>query len=327
MVDGAKGTLYLDGQKAATFRIDKRNSSGSGEAYKLDLTFRGLAAALVDSSADHPSGQENKKSAPDIAKKLMEGYEPKLIDNSGETRQQERFIIQEGESVERAIRRSCREFGLLARENEDGDVVLEKKGADEGQGHDLIIGRNFTEWSVNRDISPRHSKVKVKGSSVSTDENYGKPAEEIVGEAVDDYVKYKRELHIFVDSDQNKETLKKRAVTEARRRKAQGLNVTLTMSTWSDDGGRLWKVGRLHHVVIPVDQVDDVLIISDVTFDLTAKDRKASVTLVDKDSYGDKAGAGKDKGKAKAKKHGGKGGGEGAIGNIFSEGEITEATG
>jgi prophage tail gpP-like protein len=130
-------------------------------------------------------------------------------------------------------------------------------------------------------------------------------------------VQYKRELHIFADSDQDKETLKKRAVTEARRRKAQGLNVTLTMSTWSDDGGKLWKVGRLHHVIIPVDQVDDVLIISEVGFDLTAKDRKASVTLVDKDSYSDKAGAGKDKGKAKGKAGRGK--------SVFAEGEITEA--
>lgn len=315
LVDGAKGTMYLDGQKVATFRIDSRTSQGTPTSFKLDLAFRGLTAALVDSQADHPSGQENKKKAPQIIKKLMEGYEPQLKDKSGGgSKEQERFVIQEGESVERAIRRAGREFGLLARENEDGDLVLEKKGADEGSGMPLILGKNFIKWSVKRDISPRHSKVKVKGASVPTDEKYGKKAEEIVGEAVDDYVKFKRELHIFAESDQDKETLKKRAKQEANRRKAQGLNVSLTMSTWSDDGGQLWKVGKKHHVSIPVDQVDDELQVSAVAFSLTPTEREATLTLVDKESYSDDESS-SDGGKAKSGAgKGGKGSGSGGGG-------------
>jgi prophage tail gpP-like protein len=312
MVDGAKGTMYLDGQKVATFRIDSRTSSGNKDSFKLDLAFRGLTASLVDSQADHPSGQENKKKAPEIVKKLMEGYEPQLKDKSGGGgKQQERFVIQEGESVERAIRRAAREFGLLARENEDGDLILEKKGADEGSGQALVLGKNFIQWSVKRDISPRHSKIKVKGASIPTDEKYGKKAEELVGDAVDDYVKFKRELHIFAESDQDKETLKKRAKQEMNRRKAQGLNVSLTMSTWSDDGGQLWKVGKMHHVTIPVDQVDDDLQVSAVSFTLTKDQREATLTLVDKEAYDDEEGGG-DSGKAKAGKSGG--GGDGAKG-------------
>jgi prophage tail gpP-like protein len=291
MVDGARGSIYLDGQLAATVRIDSRTSDGSPDSYKLTLNFRGLTAALVDSQADHPSGQENKKKAPEIIKKLIEGYEPQLQDKSGGgTKQQERFIIQEGETVERAIRRAGREFGLLATENEQGNLVLQKRGADEGSGPPLVLGRNFTKWSVKRDISPRHSKIKVKGASVPTDERYGKPAEEIVGDAVDDYVKFKRELHIFAESDQDKETLKKRAQQEMNRRKAQGLQVQLTMSTWSDDGGQLWKVGKMHQVVIPVDQVNNQLQVSAVTFDLTKDRRETTLELVDKESFSDEAG-------------------------------------
>jgi len=298
MVDGAKGTMILDGQLAATFRIDSRTSNGTPTSFKLDLSFRGLAASIVDSHSDHESGQENKKSPPDICKKLMEGYEPKLVDKSGYSRPLERFILDEGESVERAMRRATREFGLNFTENEQGDVVLQKKGDDEGTGMPLALGRNFVEWAVKRDISPRMSKVKTKGNAVPTDEKYGKDAEELAGEAIDEYVKYKRLLRILIDSDHDKETLKKRAITEARRRKAQGLNVELTMSTWTDDGGQLWKVGRMHHVSIPVDQVDDDLQISSVTFTLTKDERRAKVTLVPKESFGDEAGTGADSGKS-----------------------------
>jgi prophage tail gpP-like protein len=287
VVDGAKGTLMLDGQLACTFRIDSRVSHGDENSYRLDLAFRGLASAIVDSHADHPSGQENKKSPGQISKKLMEGYESQLEDKSGESRKLERFIVQEGESVERAMRRCCREFGLVFSENEQGNVVLQKKGTEGGAGQPLVLGKNFYAWSVKRDISGRFQTVKAKGNAVPTDKKYGKDAEELGGQAKDQYVKFKKQFHLLIDSDHEKQTLKKRAKAEAGRRKASGLDVQLTMSTWSDDGGQLWKVGKTHQVVIPVDNVADTLQIKSVQFELDDKERKAIVTLVGKDAFDD----------------------------------------
>ena len=292
LVDGARGEIMLDGQLAATIRIDNRTSHGSPTSFRLELSFRGLASAIVDSSADHPTGQENKKTPGQISKKLMEGYEPQLEDKSGESQQLEKFVIQEGETIERSIRRAGREFGLLATENEKGNVELQKKGSNEGSGQPLVLGRNFMEWSVKRDMSPRYSKVKAKGNSVPTDKKYGKEAEEVAGEAIDNYVKYKRQLNILIDSDHSKDTLKKRAVSEANRRKGQGLDVTLTMSTWSDDSGQLWKVGKLHTVVIPVDQVADQLLVDSVTFNLDVNKRETQVILVSPETYSDDSSGG-----------------------------------
>lgn len=306
MTDGAKIVIYLDDKKAATGRIDKRTGNGSPEAYTLSFTFRGLAAALVDSSADHPSGQENKKSPGDIAKKLMDGYEPKLIDKSGESRPSKRFVIREGETVERAIRTATREYGLLAYENEDGDVVLDKRDGDEGKGKDLVLGRDFTEWSVSRDIAPRYSKIKAKGSAIATDEKYGKDAENLASAAVDNYVKYKREYHLLTDGDQDHESLKKRALTEARRRAATGVDVSLTMDGFSESPGVLWKVGKLHQVTIPVEGLEEQLQIKSVRFELGPNEEKCTVQLVPKEAFSssdDSKGAdGKSKSGAKSKK-------------------------
>lgn len=72
--------------------------------------------------------------------------------------------------------------------------------------------------------------MTAKSSSIPTDEKYGQEAEEIAGAAIDNYVQYKRELHILVESDQDVETLKTRALTEARRRAAKGLTIDLTLS-------------------------------------------------------------------------------------------------
>lgn len=298
MVDGAKGMIMLDGQLAGTIRIDKRSSQGSPTSYVLNLSFRGLSSSIVDSSADHPTGQENKKSPGKICKKLMEGYDSKLVDKSGEDKQIERYIIQDGETVERAIRRATTEHGLIACENEKGDVEIAKKGEPAGSSHPLVLGRNFMSWTTDRDMAPRASKVKAKGSSVPTDKKYGKDAEELSGESEDDAVSFKKVYNLLIDSDQDKESLKKRATSEMRRRQAEGLTVKLTMSTWSDDGGQLWKVGTLHQVIIPVDQIGEQLIVKEVEFRMDTEKREAVVTLVPMESFGDSTGQGGDSGQS-----------------------------
>ena len=312
LADGAQGTVMLDGQLAGTIIIDSRTSHGTEDSYRIDLKFRGKSSSIVDGVPDHKTGQENKQKPGQIAKKLMEGYEPQLQDESGGGSQQaERFIVQEGESVERALRRCCREFGLTASENEQGNVVLKKGSSGGGGGAPLILGRNFYEWSVKRDISPRHSKIKAKGNGIPTDKKYGKDTEELMGEAIDSYVKFKKEMHLLIDGDHDKESLKKRAKQEARRRTADGLNVDLTMSTWSDEGGQLWKVGNEHMVIIPVDQVSEMLMIKQVRFVLDQQKRFAEITLCPKEAFGDAEGGGKDSGGSA-----GSGGGAFAAGGI-----------
>jgi prophage tail gpP-like protein len=118
-VCGAKGEIYLDGQKAATVRVDSRTSHGSPTSFRLELSFRGLSSAVVNSFADHPWTREQKEPS-DICKTLMGGYEPQFKDESGDDRELERFIIAEGETVERATQRATCEFGFLLQENEDG---------------------------------------------------------------------------------------------------------------------------------------------------------------------------------------------------------------
>lgn len=303
MTDGAKIVVWLDDLKAATGRIDKRQGKGDPDSYTLTFTFRGLAAALVDSSADHPSGQENKKSPGDITKKLMEGYESKLIDKSNETRTSKRFVVREGQTIDRAIRTATREFGLIAYENEDGDVVLNKRESDEGKGKDLTVGADFTEWSVSRNIAPRYSKITAKGSSIATDEKYGKDAEDVAGKAVDNYVKFKREFHLLTDGDQDHESLKKRAVTEAKRRAAAAVEVSLTMDGFSESVGVLWKVGRKHTVKIPIEGLDEELQVKQIQFELGPNDEKCTVDLVPKEAY-QAEGDDKDSGKSKSGKKG-----------------------
>jgi prophage tail gpP-like protein len=281
LVDGADGQLILDGQLACTFRIDTRLSKGTPKSYELTLQFRGIASDAIDSSPDHPTGQENKKTPPEIMKKLLEGCKTQLIDKSGSSKKIERFIIAEGETIERACRRAAREQSLSFFEDTQGNWILQKAGDNDGGGQALKLGRNFTHWATKRDMGPRFPELGMTGNSIPTDERYGKQAESIFSEEFRKVgPEQARKLRALIDGDHDKDSMKNRGAYEAFRRTQQGLNVTLRMSTWSDDGGKLWDINKQHHVTIPIDQIDDDLTVDQVEFEMTPTTRTATLTLV-----------------------------------------------
>lgn len=289
--DGARGTLKLDGQKVCTFRIDVRNSHGTPNQYLLTLTFRGISGAIVDGQPNHETGQFNNQTPGQIAQKLADKYESKIIDQSEEKKEIERFIVAEGEPAERAIRRALREKGLNIVENVDGDLEIKKKNANEGSGQALEIGKNFYEWSTQRDMSVRFSDYCILGNGVVTDKKRGKDNEELQGCAKDPSVQYHRFMRTQVHADNDKESIGKRAIQEARRRSASGIHVTLKLSTWSDDGGKLWAILKDHHVKIPVDTIDCPLRVSALVFTMTATERSTSMTLISTDAFNDGKGS------------------------------------
>jgi prophage tail gpP-like protein len=285
-MDGADGTIMLDGQLAMTFRFDTRTSHGSPVQYELELHFRGLVGDLVDGAPKHETGQENDKTVPQIVEKLMEGYDASFVDKTGSSRKINRFIIAQGETAERAMRRAAREFSLNFFENESGQCVLVNKDHNEGTGGQLKLGdRKITHWSVKRDMGPRASEYNVLGNSIPTDERYGKAAEVMSGSAsaAGGFQKIRTYL---ADGDHDKSTVKDRSGFEGARSSSQGLNVTLRVSTWTDVNGELWKLYKHYPVSIPVDGVDETLMLSAVTFVLTPSERYATLVLTSKNSYG-----------------------------------------
>jgi len=286
-VDGADGQIILDGQLAGTITLDTRTSKGSPKAYELTLQFRGQSSGYVDMSPDHDTGQFNKKSPAQIMQELMKGGKGKLIDQSNFTRPIERFIIAEGESIERACRRAAREMGLTFWENPEGNWVLQSANTPSGavQG-ELRLGRNFTNWSVKRDIGPRFGTYGCYGNGIPTDKKYGKACEGLLIPQLVQGTAKGRNLRVGMDGDHDNETLRVRAQMEASRRSGQGNNVTLKMSTWSDDGGKLWGASKIYHLVIPIDDVNEDMKLVEVEFELTATSRTATLTMMSAGAFG-----------------------------------------
>jgi len=290
---GVEGEIHLDGQLAAKVIFDTRISKGTSKHYELTLQFRGQCSQMVDGGPRHESGQFNRSKSGQIIKQMMQGYKPQLMERGGGMKQIERFIIAEGETVERAARRAARDQdGMLLYENPEGNWVLENEFSG-GSGGSLEIGRDFTQWSVKADIVPRFSQYGMVGTGIPTDDKYGggkQGTEQIWNQAsrmmggggggMD------RMLRVLVDGDHDKGSIEKRGKTEGNRRSGQALNVTLKTATWTDSGGALWDVEKKYHVKIPVDLVDDDCRLTEVEFELTPDSRSATLVLTSENAWG-----------------------------------------
>lgn len=295
-VEGADGQIKLDGQTAATIILDTRNSKGTPKSYELTLHFRGQMSDLVDSSVDHETGQENNKQPKQIFETLMKGAKGKLIDKTmggGMAEAIKRFIVAEGETVERAGRRLTRNYGLSFFEDENGDWVLhDGKNAELGGG-ELRLGHNFTDWQTTRNLSMRYNDMNIFGSSIPDNQKWGKETEDLVGTGLrtlaggfgggagSEVGRYFRGL---VDGDHTKKSLQDKAEFDQNRRASQGLNVTLKMSTWVNNTGKIWKCNTKYRVVIPIDEIDDELVVREVEFELTPESRSATLILVNQNA-------------------------------------------
>lgn len=313
---GADGTILLDDQLAATVIFDTRISKGTPKHYELTLQFRGKACLGVDGGPKHESGQFNRQKAGQIFQQLAQMAGINVIQKGQLNKQIERFIIAEGETIERAGRRVVREQGGLFFENPQGNWVLEDADSFSGasSGGDIVLGRDFTEWMVKFDLSPRYAEYEGIANAIPTEgdgggggggggregggggggggdgggDKYGKPAENIFhqDQAQIQGFSGQKLLRHLVDGDHDKQSLEKRNKMERLRRNGQACNVTVKMSTWSDRGGTLWDVEKKYHVSIPVDEVDDSCRCTEVTFELTPDSRTATLVLMSEDVFG-----------------------------------------
>lgn len=288
-VAGGHVVIMLDGQLAGTGNIDTRISKGTPKHYELTLQFRGEMANSIDSMPDHESGQENRQMPGQIIQKFMQGMPGGIIDMSGGGgRQQERFIAANGETIGRIASRVARTAGLNLHENAAGMWVLSKGGNfGEGTGSAVELGRNIHHWSVKEDMAPRFENMGMAGSAIATDEMYGEEAQSLLGEGIASMANGNGRNGVMNDDgDHDQQSIQGRGKHESDSRSGQGLNVTTRMSTWSDDGGALWTVGRYYHVSIPIDNVNQSMVLDEVEFELTPDSRSATLTFVDEGSYG-----------------------------------------
>jgi prophage tail gpP-like protein len=282
--------ILIDGQLFLTGVIDKRVANMTKDSYDITLSGRSKTRDVVDSSASTETGQFNKLKPGEIAKKLAKEHDITVKEDEKSDKTITRFVVRDGERAERAIRRVLREHGLFLTDDEEGNLVIPKAGS-KGSGDPLVLGSNIYEYTSTEDVSERHNEYKSKGTQVSTDDNYGYTAVAVGAKAEDEYIPKTRKFRVHAKGDIDTDSAKKRVAVEARRRAAEGTEVSVTVTSFSQSSGKLWLPNTLHQVTLPPESLDFQLLLKSVEYKINnTSTHEVTLTLVPPDAYksGDK---------------------------------------
>lgn len=303
---GAEVSIYLDGKLAIRGQVDSREGRGDASSYRITLQGRTRTGNLVDSSATHKTGQWDKVKPSQVVRDIADPFGVEVSVQRDVQEIVKRFILRDGESAERAIRRISREFGMIPFSDEEGRLVIARPGA-RGVGEPLVLGRNILTWTATMDLKVLHSHVIAKGQAITDDHMYGRPATHIVAAVRDETVAAYRPLIIPMWGDATPDRVRRRAWIEALRRQGESLRVTVEVPGFTDAvTGDLYRPNVRHHVAIPPDGVDVTLVAKSVSFRMGPNEARTTIELVPEQAFSDgsEAGVPKSKGGRRLTKRG-----------------------
>lgn len=280
--DGDDGDLLLTGH------IEKRSPALRSSEQELPIEGRSKTGDLVDSSAEHETGEFRDQDAKDIIGALARDYGIS-VETDLQLEREPVKRIRPGETIHTFARRLSRKQGFAIGDTPQGNLKFAKAGPKRHAGT-LTEGLNIADASAVHDDSKRFSKVKVRAQAP---DGYGEDDLRIEAEAEDDTLKRKRVKIIIPPELIRKQDARERAKWHRDRASGEGLTCEVTVAGWRDEDGSIWTPGWLIFTELPsLDVVQDMLIkkVSLRQSDEESGGTQAQISLVDPRSFGGKKG-------------------------------------
>lgn len=292
--DAGKGqsiTIYIGGHLAFNGVIDSRVGQGtrSGEydstrsltigadEYTVTFTARGKTKYLIDSSHQHPTGTMIRPTNRDVFEKLLEPWGIDLVWEA-DVIDLDRIRFRDGGRVVDEIRRIAAQCSLYVYEDVQGRMnVSDKVGTVTGEP--IVLGRNILSFSTDQSEGSERSQITVKGQLTSP-ESWGESAViPTIKTVKDSVVESFIPIVVQLFGNATPELIDRRIQYEANKRTSKSKKVTVEMFHVQQTDGRPWDIGGLHLVSIPPDGVNDLMEITDLTYNVGINSLTTTITL------------------------------------------------
>jgi prophage tail gpP-like protein len=297
-------TLELNGMLAMTGYIDSYLPHGDANSHGVKIAGRSKTCDLVDCSIDIKGGQFSGYTLDKIARAVCGLFK---IDVVIETDMGDAFDdvqLYRHETCFTFLERLCRLRGVLACDDEHGNLVLTNAGATRAagsiqEGTDPIApnangnggaaaqpvgpgprGRNVKAYSGTLTGAHRFSDYTVLGQHAVDDDTEGEDATEIEGHATDPGVPRYRPLVMIGESQLTPAVAKGRALWQARYNAARGAEATVTVPGWMQADKTLWRTNQIVPVHMPrFLKLDRDMLVVRVGYRLTKTNAETQLTL------------------------------------------------
>ncbi|AMB85793.1 baseplate protein [Pseudomonas agarici] len=247
---------------------------------QISLTIEGssLTRDLVDCAAINQPSQWRQQGMLKIVEALAKPYKVNVRSEIAETTQLQTHSIVPGETVFKSIDRLLTLYRVFSTDDADGNLVLAKPGSAGRAGDVLELGQNILSATTARDYSTVFSEYRVIGQHKGNDQNSGSAVSEVSGVSSDTHALRKRVTVISESVQLTPELAQQRADWERAIRTGKALATSYTVQGWRQSNGDLWRHNLLVRVKDPVLDLDQDMLISKVTYSLSAQ---GSITTLD----------------------------------------------
>jgi prophage tail gpP-like protein len=218
------------------------------------------------------------------------------------------FTINSGETAFATIERACRARGVIALTDNWGNLVLDTARIDYPRAATLEVGRNVYGVSKNKTWDSLYHEYTCYGQVPSGGKGWGPDNTTANASARDDNIYRYRPLNFQIESNAKKDVLQTRANWEAQVRNGRSQNYTATVPGWFDNLGsessaRLpFSLNTNVNLVVDRWNLDERLMITGLSFDLTEGGRSTTLSLSDPSTYASDPGSVVQEKKKKKKK-------------------------
>lgn len=275
------------GETVLTGHVEKRSPSLRSAEAELPIAGRSKTGDLVDSSAEHETGEFKGKTAKDILGPLAKDYGI-TVESDLDLKPRDLFRLRPGETWFTAAERIGRAEGFAIGDTPQGNVKLAKAGTKRHAGS-LSEGDTVLDASAVHDDSKKFSTVKVKAQAP---DGYGPDELQIESEATDETLGRKRVKVIVPPELIKKDDSRARAKWHRDRAAGEGTTAEVTVKGWRDAAGKLWEPGLLVFTEIPSLGIVQDMLIKTVKLEQddaeSSNGTRATLSLVDPRTFGGK---------------------------------------
>lgn len=219
--------------------IDDVEPSYSATSHTLGVKGRSKAGDLVDCSVVHTSGEWQDCKLEKIVADICAPFKIKVwtLVNTGENFSS--FRIQEGETAWEAIERACRQKGVLATSNSNGEMII-TKASQAKKLKDIFTPQIMLSGQGRFSSKDRFSEYIVKGQSLLADDVSIDDAISSRGIAKDPAVKRYRPKVIIAEEHGDKASFQRRADWEASVAAGRAKKCEYSKTGWLSQERYLW---------------------------------------------------------------------------------------
>ena len=196
------------------------------------------------------------------------------------------YKANEGEYIYLLINDLCRLFGILPLDKGDGKLTLTRSTTSSNTVDSIDATKNVLKSFLYQDNSERYKTYKVKGcgngAGTKQLKDYISPYASVTDSAID----RTRTYTVLSERATDNGKCEDRARYEARIRAGNSRGYLCEVSSFIQGDRTPWDINKLCRVKDDFYEIEDTLLISDVTFTMSQADsQKTTLFLVDKDTY------------------------------------------